>query len=101
MADEQSMPPIEMQETEKGVFSCYSNNINLSWTAFDVKMHFGEFYDDIREMPIKSNIKITKQAVITLTWSQAKQIADLMAHVIARYEETNGKIPNVEDFKNF
>jgi hypothetical protein len=39
------------------------------------------------------------KAIITVSWTEAKQIAEILTEVVRRYEETNGVIKRVSELK--
>jgi Protein of unknown function (DUF3467) len=78
------------------VYREYSNHINITWNAFDVRFCFGD-----GDSMVKTDGKrhVETKAVITVSWTQAKQIAEILAEVIRRFEAANGEIKRVTDIK--
>ena len=92
---------LTIEDAKGGTTRCYANQVDVSWTAFDIQLHFNEFFDDIREVPLKSNYRVEKKAMVTLSWVEAKQLLGILGKVIAGYEKNNKQIPTVDDFKTF
>ncbi len=103
MSDEQKPEAglLKIEERAGGALYFYSNHVNLAWTAFDINIHFQEFFDDIQQIPMKTDYKIKKHAVATLSWVEAKQLQALLAKSIAAFERVNGDILPVEKFESF
>ncbi|MGO9261489.1 MAG: DUF3467 domain-containing protein [Bryobacteraceae bacterium] len=78
------------------VFRTYSNHINIMWNSFDVRLNFG----DSTVMPgADGKVHVQTKAVITVSWTEAKQIAEILAQVIERFEKVNGPIKRAEELK--
>lgn len=88
-------PQLIIRDAPEGVFRTYSNHINLTWSAFDLRFHFGDSPFLVEDGKLTTDTK----AVITVAWNQAKQIAELLDQVISRYEKANGEIKRVQDIK--
>jgi hypothetical protein len=88
-------PQLIVRDSPEGVFRTYSNHINLNWNAFDLRFSFGNTALLVED----GRITVDTKAVITVAWCQAKQIAELLNAVIARYETANGEIKRVQDIK--
>ena len=82
---------------EQGAFRTYSNHINILWNAFDVRFVFGDFTG--LPDPNDGKIHVETKATISVSWTQAKQISEILAEVIRRYEAANGEIKRVTDIK--
>lgn len=78
------------------VFRTYANHINVTWNVFDVRLHFGDS-DVLTDSQGKVNVKT--KTMVTMSWTGAKQVADILAQVIRRFEEVNGPIKKVEEIK--
>jgi len=93
---------VSMEEPENGVFSIYSNVVNLDWTLFDVRIRFSELmHVPNDESPSWQNqhAVVLEHAAIRISWHQAKMLMNQLAGVIHNYEELNGelkllKLPN-------
>jgi hypothetical protein len=79
--------PIEYRAPQGGVLRFYSNNVQLATTSFDVRMIFGEVIE------VKPDKAIIEQNVqITMSWLEAKVLADFLQANIKALEELNGPI---------
>ena len=67
----------------------YSNYLHASWTLFDVRVQLGQLVP-ARDRP--KDFVVEEKAAVTISWSQAKNLRDLLADLVASYEETNGEI---------
>ena len=91
---------LKIEQPEEGVFSCYSNHIQITWRAQDIQLIFGEVSDASEEVPSQFTPRLERRAIVTLSWIQAKQIVNLVNGTITKFEQLNGiTIPNVEDIK--
>jgi len=79
-----------------GVLREYCNYINITWNAFDVRLHFGE--TDVIQAP-DGKVHVETKAVITVAWNEAKQISELLTQLIHRFEQANGPITRIGDVK--
>ena len=78
---------LEFVEPQDGVFTTYANNLQVGWTAFDVRLLFGEVVD-----VDEKTVTIEQRAHVTLSWLEAKTLHSLLSGLIERYEEGNGPI---------
>jgi hypothetical protein len=81
----------------QSVFRTYSNHINVIWNAFDVRLIFGDF-TGVPD-PNDGKIHVETKAAISVSWTQAKQIVEILTEVIRRYEAANGEVKRVADIK--
>jgi hypothetical protein len=79
------------------VCKTYSNHINITWSAFDVRLHFGDFSAQVN--PKDEKLHVETKAVVAVSWPQAKQISEILAEVIRRFEAANGEIKKVSEIK--
>ena len=70
--------------------SGYANNIQLEYSAFDLKLIFGLL--DQRESSAGKPPQIDQHTEINLSWLQAKLLIYFMELNLALYEQANGKI---------
>jgi hypothetical protein len=96
---EETKPPELVFDVAKAqsAFGTYSNHINIMWNAFDVRLVFGDFTG--LPDPNDGKIHVETKATISVSWPQAKQIAEILADVIRRYEAVNGEVKRVADIK--
>lgn len=94
-------PTLELPiiEPADGTFTCYSNVFNLNWTQTDVRLRFGELIqistDEKRTWQNQQPV-IEERAAVTIPWSQAKVLRDILDAVIQSYEKLNGELKPVE-----
>jgi hypothetical protein len=62
-----------------------------------VRLGFGDFTG--LPDPNDGKIHVENKATISVSWTQAKQIAEILAEVIRRYEAVNGEIQRVVDIR--
>jgi hypothetical protein len=80
---------IEYVEPDDGRLITYSNNVVWGCTSFDMRLVFGELI----ELNFKENKAVVEQRVqVTMSWLQAKQLAELLAEKVKAYEAKNGPI---------
>lgn len=97
MPEEAKQIPPEIIITDApGIFKTYSNHINVIWNSFDVRLSFG---DSTAVVDQSGKVHVETKAVVTVSWTEAKQIAEIMAQVIRRFEEANGPIKRVEELR--
>jgi hypothetical protein len=90
---------MKIEEPEEGAFSCYSNHFMVGWTAQDVKLQFLQLVDTSDKAPSDFTPCLIREAVVTVSWIQTKEIARLLSRVVSAYEELNGKLPTPEEIK--
>ena len=98
MAQEEKAQPmqreLEYHDAPGGLIRVYSNNVSMASTRFDVRIIFGELVD------IDDNKAIVENRVqVTLTWLEAKLLADFVHANVKSFEELNGalKLPSIPD----
>ena len=86
---------LPLEEPEEGVFSVFSNLVNLDWTLYDIRLRFGE----LLQVPNEDNPTwenqhgiLLEKAAIRLPWHQAKLLRNMLDHVLRNYEEANGEL---------
>lgn len=89
------LPPIVITDAPD-ILRAYSNHINVTWNAFDVRLHFGET-DVVADK--SGNINVQTKAVITVSWTEAKQIAEILSKVVGGFEKLNGPIRRVDEIQ--
>jgi hypothetical protein len=90
-----SEPEVVFEDADP--YKAYANHINIIWSAFDVRLSFGDFAG--LPDPRDGKVHVETKTTISVSWTQAKQIAEILAEVIHRYEAVNGEIKKVADFK--
>jgi hypothetical protein len=78
---------IELIRPKDGLATFYSNHIQLGQTASDVRLVFGEITNVADQI-----VEVTQRAQITLSWLQAKVLADFLSNHVALFEKRNGPI---------
>lgn len=84
---------IDVVEQTGGIYQVYANHVVVSYTAHDLLVNFSQ----LRRMPeiTPSAIptsRIEQRAAVTMAWSEAKALRDVLTSVIKLFEETNGEI---------
>jgi hypothetical protein len=74
-------------DPEGGIFTTYSNNVQVGFTSFDVRCVFGEVVD---AQPGK--IVVEQRAQITLSYLQAKMLVFMLHKAITEHEAVAGEI---------
>lgn len=97
MADEKKAQSVPQKAAEyrlpvEGLFRAYANNVALQATSFDLKLIFGEVAEISEEKVI-----VEHRVQITMTWLEAKVLADFLQANLRAFEETNGplKLPTI------
>ncbi|MGA9393321.1 MAG: DUF3467 domain-containing protein [Candidatus Sulfotelmatobacter sp.] len=76
---------IEYRTPQEGMLRVYCNNFAMATTSFDVRLVFGEVAE------IKDDKVIVDQNVqVTMTWLEAKILADFLQANVKAHEEING-----------
>jgi hypothetical protein len=86
---------IPLEEPEGGVFSAYSNVINLDWTLFDLRIRFSELTQVPNDQAPSWNRQhaiVLEHAAVRIPWYQAKHLRDQLDGVIRNYEAINGEL---------
>lgn len=78
---------LEYRHPESGLIRVYSNNVAMASTSFDVRILFGEVAE------INADKVIVDQNVqVTMTWLEAKILADFLRANIEAHENLNGPL---------
>jgi hypothetical protein len=93
METEETQKPqrkIEYRIPADGLPHVYSNNVQMSSTSFDVRMLFGEVAEVAED-----KVVVDHRVQVTMTWLEAKILADFLQANIKAYEDLNGllKLP--------
>jgi hypothetical protein len=80
-------------DPEGGIFTTYSNNVQLGFTNFDLRMLFGELVEATPE-----KIVIEQRVQVTLSYLQAKLLMLMVAQAIAQHEAVFGEVKIPQDF---
>lgn len=78
---------IEYREPPGGIFHAYSNNIQMASTSFDVKVVFGEIAEVLED-----KVMVDQRVRVTMTWLEAKILADFLQANIKAHEDLNGPL---------
>jgi hypothetical protein len=92
MPDEQQQKRMEFKEPVEGITHVYANNVAMGTTKFDVRILFGTVRDITSESVI-----IEHRVQVTMTWAEAKLLAEFLSANIKAFEDLNGPItlPNI------
>jgi hypothetical protein len=85
---------VEYRVPNEGIFTAYCNNVQMATTSFDVRVIFGEIADVIDDKVI-----VDQKVRVTMTWLEAKILADFLQANIKVHEEINGplELPKAAD----
>ncbi len=78
---------IEIQIPEGGLFKFYANNLQMASTAFDIRVLFGRVAG-----ATETKVLIDQRVEITMTWLEAKVLADFLNTNIKAFEDLNGPL---------
>jgi hypothetical protein len=92
MAQESSSAPeplrkLEFVKAPEGIRYTYANNFAIGHTVFDLRLIFGEVTD-----VDDKKIEITQRVQVTMSWLEAKALAESIAVYIKNYEDSYGPI---------
>lgn len=90
MEAEASLKPqrqMEYRTPTAGLPRVYSNNVQLATTSFDVRIIFGEVVDVLPE-----KVVVEQNVQVTMSWAEAKIVADFLQANIKTFESLNGPI---------
>jgi Protein of unknown function (DUF3467) len=76
---------IEYRIPREGTLRVYSNNFAMASTSFDVRLLFGEVAE-IQD----DKVIVEQNAQVTMTWLEAKILADFLQANVKAHEEING-----------
>ncbi len=84
---------IEVVEQPGGIYQVYANHVIVSYTGHDVLVNFSQ----LRRLPeIKASdmptSRVEQRAAVTMAWSEAKALRDLLTGVIQLFESANGQV---------
>ena len=95
-AESTPKPPrkLEYRQPPEGLFRTYTNNVQLATTSFDIRLVFGEVHEVLED-----KIVIEQRAQVTMSWVEAKILADFLRANIEAHEHLNGslKLPKNPD----
>jgi hypothetical protein len=86
---------IPLVAPDEGVFSAYSNIINMDWTLYDVRIRFAELTQiPDEEDPVwgKQHQVMLERVVVRMPWHQAKMLRDMLDEVVRAHEAVNGEL---------
>jgi hypothetical protein len=76
---------IEYRAPQGGMLRVYSNNFAMASTSFDVRLLFGEVAE-IQD----DKVMVDQNVQVTMTWLEAKILADFLQANVKAHEEING-----------
>lgn len=90
-------PQFEYVESREGLQNIYSNHLQALWTPSDVRIRFGELIRITNAEDGPRVFTIEDRAAVTLSWTQAKYLHNVLAKIIDDYEKLNGelKVPEI------
>jgi hypothetical protein len=78
---------IEYRAPADGLRTVYCNNVQMSSTSFDIRMLFGEIAEVLDD-----KVVVDQRVQVTMTWLEAKFLADFLQANIKAYEDLNGPV---------
>ncbi len=81
----------EWSEAKNNAAELYTNLIHLTWTLYDIRLVLGQL-KSARPGSDNSGFFVEQQGSVTMSWSQAKVLRDMLTDQVARYEKVNGEI---------
>jgi Protein of unknown function (DUF3467) len=78
---------IEYRVPPQGLFSVYANNVQMATTSFDVRVVFGQVAEVLED-----KVMVDQVAQVTMTWLEAKILADFLQANINAHEDLNGPL---------
>ena len=78
---------VRFLKPEGGIPLFYANHIQMGHTVFDLRIVFGEV-TDVSE----GQVEITHRAQVTMSWLEAKALAEALAIYVKHYESNYGPI---------
>jgi hypothetical protein len=97
MADTETRKPqkqVEYRQPQGGLLNIYSNNVAMASTSFDLRLLFGEVAEIVGDKVI-----VDQRVQVTMTWLEAKIVADFLQANLKAYEDANGplRLPKTAD----
>jgi hypothetical protein len=85
---------IEYRVPSSGIVRVYANNVQMASTSFDIRVLFGQ----VNEVS-DDKVVVDQQVQVTMTWLEAKILAEFLLANIKVHEELNGplKLPKNAD----
>ncbi len=78
---------VEYRHPPQGMIRIYSNNFAMASTSFDIRLLFGE----VAELQ-GDKVIVDQNVQVTMTWFEAKILADFLQANIKAHEELNGPL---------
>ena len=78
---------MEYVQPPEGLFVTYANNFSIGQTVFDLRVLFGELMEVVNK-----TIKVRQTVQVTMSWLEAKALAEALAAYIYNYEQSYGPI---------
>ena len=93
---QQSTPQVEITTPEDSTYYTYANQVQLTWTAFDIQIHFAEL---AKITPEPRKYIVEERIAVTMAWAEAKQLMLFIQQAISQYEALNGELKLVPYLK--
>lgn len=74
-------------DSEKGLHKVYSNNFLINWTAYDIRMKFGQL-----KHAADGEYVIEHDVAVFMSWTEAKELLNVLGTLIVEFEKLNGPI---------
>ena len=82
-----SQRKIEFVKPPNGILHMYTNNFSIGQTVFDLRLVFGELTDIDDKI-----VEVTQRVQVTMSWLEAKALAESLQVYIQNYEQQYGPI---------
>jgi hypothetical protein len=85
--DDPKPKTVRYTKPEGGLPLIYTNHFMVGHTVFDLRVIFGEVTDVTDQ-----SVEVTQRAHVTMSWLEAKALAESLAVYVKDYETRNGPI---------
>lgn len=89
MAEENKKPEFKWRRTKDNIPEVYGNLFHATWTLVDVRVRVGELVPDTSG---DKSFFVDERAAVTLSWPQAKILANTLTQLVESFESVNGEI---------
>ncbi len=96
MADEPKRSTRWIQSRTGSIPELYTNYTHASWTLFDVRVRLGHLVSADPSDEAGREFVAEEIGAVTFSWPQAKFMRDMLARLVASYEEVNGEIKHLK-----
>lgn len=87
---QQPTPIFKWIESKEIPPEIYANYVHVSWTLFDVRFQLGQLIPVGEDL--QDGFRVEKRGAVSIAWPEAKALRDMLADVVAKFENVNGEI---------